>query len=91
MPNRNRNPSKAVRNTDAYQKTAQVLGRNIRKRRDSLDWTQADLASKTGLSRQHIQLIETGKANAALASLVLIAIALEIQIHELFTENPGGQ
>jgi putative transcriptional regulator len=51
------------------------------------DWSQADLASHLGVSRQTINAIETGKYDASLELAFKIARLFDTHIEEIFT--PG--
>ena len=48
------------------------------------DWTQADLAAKTGVSRQAIVAVENGKYDPALPLAFRIARAFEKTVEEVF-------
>jgi len=61
-----------------------ILGRNVRSRRESRDWSQEILAEKTGVSKNTISEIETGQKFARANTLVQLAIALDTQVYELF-------
>ncbi|MFC3419907.1 helix-turn-helix transcriptional regulator [Salinicoccus hispanicus] len=51
------------------------------------DFTQKDLALKTGVSRQTINLIEKGEYNPSLALCIKICKALGCTLDELFWEE----
>jgi transcriptional regulator with XRE-family HTH domain len=61
-----------------------VVGDNIRKIRTSQDISQNQLAYETGLSREFINRVESGKNNISLKKLALIAEALNIAPKKLF-------
>ena len=61
-----------------------VVGDNIRKIRTSQDISQNQLAYETGLSREFINRVESGKNNISLKKLALIAEALNISPKKLF-------
>jgi putative transcriptional regulator len=48
------------------------------------DWTQADLAAKTGVSRQAIVAVENGKYDPGLPLAFRIARAFEKTVEEVF-------
>jgi len=52
------------------------IGRNIQSARNSMGFTQAELAEKSGFSVNHISRIETGKGTMSLESLIAIANVL---------------
>lgn len=60
-----------------------LLIQNIRK---SKKITQEQVSNKTGLDRTYISLIETGKRNPSLSSIIKLSKALEIGLSELFFE-----
>jgi Zn-dependent peptidase ImmA (M78 family)/DNA-binding XRE family transcriptional regulator len=59
------------------------LTQNLRRARVSRGLTQADLASKAGLSRVAYRNIETGAAQPRVDSLVRLAAVLDLKIDEL--------
>ena len=59
------------------------LGTRIRKRREELNISQAELASMAGLSTQHISNVENAKSKIGLEKLVSIANALDCSVDEL--------
>jgi putative transcriptional regulator len=50
-------------------------------------WTQADLARRTGVSRQTINAIETGKFDPSLPLAFRLAKLFELRIEELFLDD----
>jgi putative transcriptional regulator len=56
----------------------------IRVLRAEKDWTQAQLASKIGVSRQAIVAVENGKYDPALPLAFRIARAFEKTVEEVF-------
>lgn len=60
-----------------------IAGDNIRKIRISQDISQNQLAYETGLSREFINKVESGKNNISIKKLALIADALNIEPKEL--------
>lgn len=59
------------------------LGRRVRNLRQALDWSQEDLAAKSGLHRTYIGSIERGERNVALLNLVVLAKSLRVSLPEL--------
>jgi putative transcriptional regulator len=55
------------------------------------DWTQAQLASLTGVSRQAIVAIENGKYEPALPLAFKIARAFEKNVEEVFIWEGDGK
>ena len=60
-----------------------IVGDNIRKIRIAQDVSQNQLAYETGLSREFINRVESGKNNISIKKLALIADALNIEPKEL--------
>jgi transcriptional regulator with XRE-family HTH domain len=65
-----------------------IAGDIIRKLRNDRNWTQDQLAEKSGLSRPTISMIESGR-NAEISSLQAIATALNISFKDLTGQAPG--
>ena len=63
----------------------------IRVLRAEEDWTQAKLASVTGVSRQAIVAIENGKYEPALPLAFKIARAFEKSVEEVFIWEGDGK
>jgi transcriptional regulator with XRE-family HTH domain len=61
-----------------------ALGRAIATRRKALRMTQADLASLINMVVPNLSVIENGKSNPQLLTIVRIASALEMQAQNLF-------
>lgn len=61
------------------------MGIMIRERREELGMTQEELANKSGVSRQTISSIETGKyENMLTSTLAAIATALGTTVDKIF-------
>ena len=56
------------------------LGQAIKERRKELNMSQADLAFRIGLEVPNLSVIENGKSNPQVLTLVKIACALEIDL-----------
>lgn len=59
------------------------LGARIKKRREELKMSQADLASLANLSTQHISNVENARSKIGLEKLITIANVLECSADEL--------
>lgn len=57
------------------------IGQVIRKRRELLGLLQPQLSSISGISIRTIQLVELGKANPSLETLIKIADPLGLQVN----------
>ena len=61
------------------------MGINIKERREELKMTQEELANKSGVSRQTISSLETGKYdNVLVSTLAAIAAALDTTVDKIF-------
>jgi transcriptional regulator with XRE-family HTH domain len=60
-----------------------LLGDRIRRRRQDLKWTQADLAQKCALHRTFIGSVERGERNVSILNLRLLAQCLRVPLDEL--------
>lgn len=61
------------------------MGFKIKERREALKMTQEELAQKSGVSRQTISSIETGKyENVLVGTLAAIATALDTTVDKIF-------
>lgn len=49
-------------------------------------WTLEDLSNKTGYSISHLSKVQGGQTNTNLKTLLKIAIALEVNIKDLFAD-----
>lgn len=63
---------------------AKKVGKRIIQLRQKKNWTQSDLARACIRDRQSIERIESGKTNPTIFTLSEIALALEVQLFELF-------
>ena len=73
-----------------YRDTPELLkkiGENIRRFRRQRKWTQLDLAVITDSHKTQISRIERGEHNVGVCTLEKIAIALEVDIEELLSEE----
>lgn len=60
------------------------FGIRIRTLRQGNNWSQEQLADKTGFHRTYIGMIERGERNPSLININVFAQAFKIQICELF-------
>lgn len=61
---------------------------SVRDLRGQLNWTQADLAEKLGVSRQTVNAIETEKYDPSLPLAFKMARLFKMQIEGIFSEDP---
>ena len=64
-------------------KYRKVLGDNIRKYRQNLQWSQEKLAEKADLHRNYIGDIERGEENVSVDALMRIVTALKVRLSDL--------
>jgi transcriptional regulator with XRE-family HTH domain len=69
----------------------QIVGRNIRRRRQMQGLSQQRLADRADLSRRMITLIEAGDGNASLSTLDRLAAALACSFADLIRVDPPAQ
>lgn len=60
------------------------IGSRIAELRRSKSWSQKQFASKLNNSIQWVSLLETGKQNMRVHTLVRLAMILEVEVVELF-------
>ena len=60
---------------------------SVRDLRGQLDWTQADLAGKLGVSRQTVNAIETEKYDPSLPLAFKAARLFKLPIEEIFFDK----
>lgn len=67
----------------------QCLAAQIARHRRKRDWTQEELASRSGVPRTYIADLEGGRRNPSVATLLRIANGLGLPLRELF--GPGRE
>jgi transcriptional regulator with XRE-family HTH domain len=75
-----------ARSAPEVRRAFQVLGKRIRELRRERNITLEEMAPVARLDWKHLQVIEQGKTNTTVASLVGIAKALDVPLRELFEE-----
>ena len=60
----------------------------LRVLRAEKDWSQAELASRLGVSRQTVNAVETGKYNPSLPLAFQIANVFGVRIEDIFQPEP---
>jgi len=68
---------------DGLERALKRFSRSIRDRRLRLGLTQEDVADSAGIALRHYQKLEAGEVNVTLRTMVRIAEALRLQVHEL--------
>ena len=66
------------------------MNNRLRVLRAERSWSQADLAERTGVSRQTINAIETGKYDPSLPLAFRLARTFGRPIEEIFSEDGVG-
>jgi predicted transcriptional regulator len=74
-------------NQREVERIKQVVGTNIKKHRKTMGIPQDVLGARAGITRSQIQLIERGRTNPRLSTLVQIASTLEIDVTQLLTDT----
>jgi transcriptional regulator with XRE-family HTH domain len=59
------------------------VGKRIVELRNKKGWNQSDLARACSKDRQAIEKLENGKVNPTIYSLMVIAVALEVELYQL--------
>ncbi|MFT3960437.1 helix-turn-helix domain-containing protein [Propionivibrio sp.] len=70
---------------------ARRLGKEIGSRRKALGWTQDALAERVGVDAETISRFERGAHLPSLPTLERLAIALHVEIGELFSKNTAAK
>ncbi len=65
----------------------EIVGHNIRKTRNSLGWSQEELAERSGTHRTYVSGVERGKRNPTIKILSIFAQALSVDIAELLSNT----
>ncbi len=60
-----------------------VFGKNLRAARLARGLTQAEIAKVTGVPQQHLSLIEVGKQNVTLRTMVLLSEVVGCSVSDL--------
>lgn len=66
-----------------------MLSRNIIHFRQSLRWSQQELAQKAGITQSKLARLEKGKTELTYDEMIRMAGALGVSIADLVAENPG--
>ena len=64
-----------------------AFGKRLKQLRQKNSLTQLDLELESGISRTEISRIENGQKNIEFLTIVKLATALDISLHEFFKPN----
>jgi transcriptional regulator with XRE-family HTH domain len=64
-----------------------IVGRNVRRLRTAIGWSQAELAERMGVDRAYLSSLELGTRNPTIITLWHVARALGVKIASLFEER----
>lgn len=67
------------------------LGERLRAQRTALGLTQEKAAERSGLHPGTLKRIEAGHVNLTIASLLALAVAYGVGLHELFTDDDAAK
>lgn len=73
--------------TVANQATLGRLGHAVRSHRRRRGLTLKELSSRSGISISMLSMLERGVASASLGTVIAVASALQVEVHELFQEQ----
>ena len=67
----------------------QAVKNRLKVLRAERDWSQGDLATRLGVSRQSVNAIETGKYDPSLPLAFKIARLFDLTIEAIFQDEPA--
>lgn len=67
------------------------FGQQVRRLRQCMSISQEELASRAGVHRTYIGMIERGEKNITIVSMTKIAHALNIEAYDLLKESTSGE
>ncbi len=62
------------------------FGKKVREERDKLDFSQEELASRAGVHRTYIGMIERAEKNITLENIEKVAKALNLKLSDFFRD-----
>ncbi|MEU9372661.1 helix-turn-helix transcriptional regulator [Streptomyces sp. NPDC048255] len=66
-----------------------MAGERVRERRLGLRWSQEELAAASGVSRQSVAAVESGRQVPSVTAALGLAAALGCSVEELFAPSGG--
>lgn len=67
-----------------------IVGRNIRRLREAREWSQEELAHRSGIHRTYISDVERGNRNISVVNIHRIALALDVPAARLLERDASG-
>ncbi len=67
------------------------MNERLKERRNAQGLSQGDLAKMVGVSRQTVNMIESGEYNPTLALCLRLSHTLHCTLNDLFWEEPKGE
>ena len=64
-----------------------LVGRNVRKERTKLGWTQEKLAVRAGLNSQYLSRLELGQENVKIETIQKIAKSMKLKAAQFLEEE----
>ena len=71
---------------ELYKVEIEKFGKRLRSLRTSLNLSQLDLETRSGINRTEISRIENGKKNIEFYTIAKLASALDVPMKELFAD-----
>jgi transcriptional regulator with XRE-family HTH domain len=71
----------------AKRTTAETFGQRVARLRRTRQWTQRELAQRSGLSRTYLARIELAQQDPTLGTVRKLAAALEVRMADLIEET----
>lgn len=73
-----------------YSAFVTLFGKEVKYRRKKLNLSQEEFAFLVGLHRTYIGMIERGEKNITIKNIYKIALALKIEVKDLFNFSNNG-
>ncbi|MBI4689076.1 MAG: helix-turn-helix transcriptional regulator, partial [Nitrospirae bacterium] len=68
-----------------------VIGLRIKELRRAKNMSQEKLSEKIGISSKYLSSIERGKGNPSLDTVIKLALALDVELSDVFTLSHQGK
>ncbi|WP_216856909.1 helix-turn-helix domain-containing protein [Acidisoma sp. S159] len=83
-------PAQALRRGCLAKDLVAVFGDNLRAARLKSDLTQAEIADRLGITQQYLSLIETGRKNVTLRTMIALADVLGADLSAMLQRPRSG-